>query len=97
MPAYVEIEFEQGNPVAVDGERLAPVALLEALNRLGGEHGIGRVDLVENRFVGHEVARRLRDARRHDPARGAPRARVHHARPRGAAPARLARARATPR
>jgi argininosuccinate synthase len=48
----VEIEFEQGNPVAVDGRRLEPVALLERVNRLGAEHGIGRVDLVENRFVG---------------------------------------------
>jgi len=48
----VEIEFEQGNPVAVDGRRLEPVALLERMNRLGAEHGIGRVDLVENRFVG---------------------------------------------
>ena len=62
------------------------------LNRLGGEHGIGRVDLVENRFVGHEVARRLRDPGRHHPARRAPGAGVAHARPRGAAPARLARA-----
>jgi argininosuccinate synthase len=52
VPVYVEIEFERGDPVAVDGRRLAPVALLEALNRVGGEHGIGRVDLVENRFVG---------------------------------------------
>jgi argininosuccinate synthase len=48
----VEIEFEHGDPVAVEGRRLAPVALLEAVNRLGAEHGIGRVDLVENRFVG---------------------------------------------
>ena len=52
VPVYVEIEYEEGNPVAVDGRRLAPVALLTALNRLGGEHGIGRVDLVENRYVG---------------------------------------------
>jgi argininosuccinate synthase len=52
VPVYTEIEFEHGDPVAVDGRTLAPVALLEALNRLGAEHGIGRVDLVENRFVG---------------------------------------------
>jgi argininosuccinate synthase len=52
VPVYVEIEYEAGNPVAVDGRRLAPAALLETVNRLGGEHGIGRVDLVENRFVG---------------------------------------------
>ncbi len=52
VPIYTEIEFEHGDPVAVDGRRLAPVALLETVNRLGAEHGIGRVDLVENRFVG---------------------------------------------
>ena len=52
VPVYVEIEYEAGNPVAVDGDGLGPAALLERLNRLGGEHGIGRVDLVENRFVG---------------------------------------------
>jgi len=52
VPVYVEIEYEGGNPVAVDDRRLSPAALLEAVNRLGGEHGIGRVDLVENRFVG---------------------------------------------
>ena len=52
VPVYVEIDYEQGNPVAVDGDALGPAALLERLNRLGGEHGIGRVDLVENRFVG---------------------------------------------
>jgi len=52
VPIYTEIEFEHGDPVAVDGRRQAPVALLEAVNRLGAEHGIGRVDLVENRFVG---------------------------------------------
>jgi len=49
---YVEIEFEAGVPVAVDGERLAPAALLENLNKIGGEHGVGRVDVLENRFVG---------------------------------------------
>jgi argininosuccinate synthase len=49
---YVEIGFEKGEPVSLDGERLDPVALLTKLNELGGEHGIGRVDLVENRFVG---------------------------------------------
>ena len=52
IPVAVEIDFEAGDPVAVDGERLAPVALLTRLNRIGGEHAIGRVDLVENRFVG---------------------------------------------
>jgi argininosuccinate synthase len=51
-PEYVEIRFERGEPVAVNGEGKDPVALLEILNRIGGGHGIGRVDLVENRFVG---------------------------------------------
>jgi argininosuccinate synthase len=51
-PAYVEIDYEQGNPVAVNGKRLSPAALLTRLNALGGAHGIGRVDLVENRYVG---------------------------------------------
>ena len=52
VPVAVELEFEHGDPVAVDGRRLPPVALLETVNRLGAEHGVGRVDLVENRFVG---------------------------------------------
>jgi argininosuccinate synthase len=51
-PAYVEIDYEGGNPVAVNGKRLSPAALLARLNALGGTHGIGRVDLVENRYVG---------------------------------------------
>jgi argininosuccinate synthase len=51
-PTYVELEFEAGTPVAVDGRRLGPAALLERLNRIGGENGIGRIDLVENRYVG---------------------------------------------
>ncbi|MBF0563345.1 MAG: argininosuccinate synthase [Alphaproteobacteria bacterium] len=51
-PQYIEITFEHGDAVAVDGERLSPAALLTRLNQLGGRHGIGRLDLVENRFVG---------------------------------------------
>ncbi|MFP4501025.1 MAG: argininosuccinate synthase [Candidatus Hydrogenedentota bacterium] len=51
-PVYVEIDFEQGTPVAVDGKRMAPAELLTHLNTVAGEHGVGRVDLVENRFVG---------------------------------------------
>jgi argininosuccinate synthase len=51
-PQYVEVCFEAGDPVAVDGEPLGPAALLTRLNDMGGEHGIGRVDLVENRYVG---------------------------------------------
>src|SRR6476661_8433365 len=49
---YVEIGFKQGEPVSINGENLDPVALLSKLNETGGAHGIGRVDLVENRFVG---------------------------------------------
>lgn len=51
-PEYVEIRFEKGDPVAVNGQPLTPAELLSLLNRLGGRHGIGRVDLVENRYVG---------------------------------------------
>jgi argininosuccinate synthase len=51
-PAYVEIAFEAGNPVAVNGERLSPARLLAALNKVAGENGVGRIDLVESRFVG---------------------------------------------
>src|SRR5690606_21457846 len=51
-PTYIEIEFERGDPVAIDGERLSPAALLTRLNQLGGANGIGRLDMVENRFVG---------------------------------------------
>ncbi len=50
--AYVVVSFEQGWPVALDGRRLDPVALLAQLNALGGTHGVGRVDLLENRLVG---------------------------------------------
>jgi argininosuccinate synthase len=51
-PTYLEIEFERGIPVAVDGVSRTPADLLAHLNRLGGENGIGRLDIVENRFVG---------------------------------------------
>jgi len=51
-PTYIEIDFAGGTPTAVNGESLAPVELLTRLNRLGGENGIGRLDMVENRFVG---------------------------------------------
>jgi argininosuccinate synthase len=48
----IEIAFINGNPVSINGKNLSPAALLKELNRLGGKHGIGRVDIVENRFVG---------------------------------------------
>ncbi len=51
-PEYIDIEFEKGDPVAINGTRLAPHDMLAKLNELGGKHGIGRLDLVENRYVG---------------------------------------------
>jgi argininosuccinate synthase len=52
VPVSIEVEFERGDAVAVDGRRRGPVDLLTHLNRVGGEHAVGRVDLVENRYVG---------------------------------------------
>jgi argininosuccinate synthase len=49
---HIVLSFERGEPVAIDGGKIGPVGLLESLNKLGGKHGIGRVDVVENRFVG---------------------------------------------
>ncbi len=51
-PEEIVIDFERGDPVAIDGQPLSPAKLLARLNELGGRHGIGRVDLVENRYVG---------------------------------------------
>ncbi|HIJ68061.1 MAG TPA: argininosuccinate synthase [Deltaproteobacteria bacterium] len=51
-PEIIEIDYEKGDPVAVDGRRMSPAGLLQYLNKIGGKHGIGRVDLVENRFIG---------------------------------------------
>jgi argininosuccinate synthase len=51
-PRYLEIDFENGTPVAIDGDPLGPVQVMESLNEIGGAHGVGRVDLVENRLVG---------------------------------------------
>ncbi len=52
IPEYVEIDFEAGDPVAINGQKLSPAQILTKLNEIGGKHGIGRIDLVENRFVG---------------------------------------------
>jgi len=52
QPAHVEIGFDRGAPVSVDGERLSPARLISRLNALAGEHGVGRVDMMENRLVG---------------------------------------------
>ena len=51
-PCYMEVGFERGDPVSVDGEALSPADLLARLNELGGAHGVGRLDLLENRFIG---------------------------------------------
>ena len=51
-PEYIEIEYDSGNPVAINGKRLSPASLLAEANRIAGSHGVGRVDLVENRYVG---------------------------------------------
>ena len=51
-PEHVELEFERGNCIALNGGKLSPLGVLQALNKLGGRHAIGRIDIVENRFVG---------------------------------------------
>lgn len=51
-PSYIEIRFERGDPVAINGKKMPPVRLLSSLNKIGGQHGIGRVDMVENRYIG---------------------------------------------
>ena len=51
-PTYIELEFEKGDCVAIDGKKMKPSDILRTLNKIGGENGIGRVDIVENRFVG---------------------------------------------
>ena len=51
-PTYVEIDFREGDPVSVNGKEMSPAQLLSHLNKIGGENGIGRVDIVENRYVG---------------------------------------------
>lgn len=49
---YIDITYEKGDPVAINGEKMSPATLLETLNKLGGENGVGRLDIVENRYVG---------------------------------------------
>jgi argininosuccinate synthase len=51
-PQYVEIEYEHGNPITINGERLSPAAIIERANEIAGRHGVGRIDMVENRYVG---------------------------------------------
>ena len=51
-PQHIELEFDRGNCIGVNGKKLSPLSVMQTLNKLGGKHGIGRVDIVENRFVG---------------------------------------------
>ncbi len=51
-PVYIEIDYEKGNPVAINGEKMSPSELLKNLNEIAGQNGIGRIDIVENRYVG---------------------------------------------
>lgn len=51
-PTYIQISYEKGNPVALNGKRMNPLVLLQELNKIGGKNGVGRVDIVENRYVG---------------------------------------------
>ena len=87
-PEYLTIRYADGDPVAVDGAELEPAALLQRLNELGGRHGVGRVDVVENRFVGMKSRGGIRDSRRYDPAQGTSGDRIDHARSRGHASTR---------
>lgn len=52
FPEYIEIDFEKGIPVSINGEKLNPIKILTKLNKIGGKHGIGRIDMVENRVIG---------------------------------------------
>ena len=70
-PAYVEIGFEEGIPTAIDGREMSGVDLIQELNDLGGAHGVGRVDHVENRGGRHQVAGDLRMSGGHDPLQSA--------------------------
>ena len=77
-PTEIEIEFKNGDPIALNGKAMSPATLFAALNDIARDNGIGRIDLVENRFRRHEVARHLRDPGRHHPARRTPRHRIDH-------------------
>ena len=79
---YVEIGFEKGDAVSIDGEKLSPATLLARLNALGKANGIGRLDLVENRFVGMKSRGVYETPGRHHPAGRPSRHRKHHPGPR---------------
>ena len=84
----VTITFDRGNAVALDGVEMSPVEMLHACNTIAGAHGIGRVDIVENRFVGMKSRGVYETPWRHDPASRAPCSRVDHIGPRGRSPSR---------
>ena len=75
VPAYVEIEFEAGVPTKVNGVAMPLTELINSLETIAGAHGVGRIDVVENRLVWDQVARDLRSARRHRASHCAPRSR----------------------
>ncbi len=83
-PQVVELEYRHGDIVAVDGGKLTPAAALAKLNELGGRHGIGRLDIVENRYVGMKSRGCYETPGRHDHAEGPPGDGIDHARSRGA-------------
>ena len=83
-PEQVEIGFEKGVPVSVGGQALDPISLVELLNEIAGRNAVGRIDLVENRFVGIKSQRLLRNSRRHAPSHRPRRTRSPLPRPRPA-------------
>ena len=83
---YVDLTYAGGDIVAIDGQAMSPAEVLTELNRLGGAHGVGRLDIVENRYVGMKSPWRVRDPGRHHHVAGAPGDRVPHARSRGRPP-----------
>jgi argininosuccinate synthase len=76
-PTYVEIDFEKGNPIAVNGKKMSPAKLMDYMNTVGGENGIGRVDMVENRFVGMK-SRGVYETPGGSAVGGASRGGIHH-------------------
>ena len=82
----IKVGFETGDAVSIDGVRMSPATLLARLNDLGRDNGNRSPRFGREPFRRHEITRRLRDPRRHDPARGASRDRVDHARPRRGPP-----------
>ena len=81
-PTVVEITFEKGDPVAIDGKAMSPATLLAALNKLGHDNGIGRLDLVENRYVGMKSRGMYETPGGTILLARAPRHRIDHPRPR---------------